>query len=114
MTDEIHIRSDGHFEMPLPSPDNARMPNNRPIVEKGLKQLNGMLSKNQQYRDDNNAFMDGLLEHGFAERAPDELDLNNGKIWYIPQAVPQSERGTSVQNMDLRHDELPMERILGI
>jgi hypothetical protein len=28
MTDEIHVRDDGHFEMPLPLPDNARMPNN--------------------------------------------------------------------------------------
>jgi hypothetical protein len=54
------------------------------MVEKRLKQLKGRLSKNQQYRDDYKAFMDGLLEHGFAEKVPeDELDLNNGKIWYM-------------------------------
>ncbi|XP_064622351.1 uncharacterized protein LOC135484646 [Lineus longissimus] len=85
MKDEIHVRDDGHFETPLPLPDDVRMPNNRPMVEKRLKQLKGRLSKNQQYREDYKAFMDGLLKNGFAERVPeDELDMNNGKIWYIP------------------------------
>ncbi|XP_064622349.1 uncharacterized protein LOC135484645 [Lineus longissimus] len=32
----------------------------------------------------------------------------------VLKAVPQSERGKNVQSLDLRHDELPMERTLGI
>ncbi|XP_064653222.1 uncharacterized protein LOC135503550 [Lineus longissimus] len=81
----IHVREDGHFEMPLPWKDDSKMPNNRTQAAKRLAQLRARLLKNPKLREDYLKSMDDMLHKGYAERVPkDELNLSDGTVWYIP------------------------------
>ena len=82
----IHIRDDGHYEMPLPfkGPDPAFLSNKTMALQR-LKQLKYRLRKDTKYRKDYSTFMSNVIQAGFAERVPpSELERKDGKAWYIP------------------------------
>ena len=82
----IHIRDDGHYEMPIPfkGPDPAFL-SNKTMALQHLKQLNYRLRKDTRYRKDYSTFMSNVIQAGFAEPVPpSELERKDGKAWYIP------------------------------
>ena len=86
MSEGIRRRDDGHFEMPLPlKNDKLSLPNNKTVAMQRLKGLKAKLVRNESYRRDYTGFMAATLTKGYAEEVPsDELNLNNGRVWYIP------------------------------
>ena len=82
----IHRRNDGHYELPLPLRDERMMlPNNKELALSRIKKLKGRLKHDSTYRKDYQGFMSEIIEKGYAERVPpEELSLDNGRIWYIP------------------------------
>ena len=79
-------RKDGHFQVALPWRRNpVVIPNNRPMAEQRLHSLRRRLQKNSElfvkYKD----AMQDYIDKGHAERVPEEeLEVNNGKVWYLP------------------------------
>ena len=58
-----------HFEMPLPFKDvNVHLPNNRSAAEQRLVGLKRKLLNYDKYRADYVAFMNGVIENGYARR----------------------------------------------
>lgn len=86
LKDSIHKREDGHFEMPLPFKHNCmKLPDNRSIAERTLKNLRRKLSYNAQYKSDYVTFMSEMISKGYAERVPTEdIENSSGRVWYIP------------------------------
>ena len=86
MKQGIRQGNDGHYEMPLPFPDEKpRMSNNRSLAMHRLAKLKTRLENDEQYRNDYVAFMNDLIEKKYAERVPEQqLPTNNSRIWYIP------------------------------
>lgn len=82
----IHRRDDGHYELSLPLRDERMMPpNNKELALSRIKKLKGRLKHDSTYRKDYQGFMSEIIEKGYAERVPpEELSLDNGRIWYIP------------------------------
>ncbi|KAK3719598.1 hypothetical protein QZH41_015732, partial [Actinostola sp. cb2023] len=80
-TEGIHQTDDNHYEIPLPlRQEQLNLPSNRPMVEKRLSQLKNRFERNPQYKKDYIAFIDDMLEKGYAEEASEKCD----KAWYIP------------------------------
>ena len=80
---EIRKCTDGHFELPLPVREDTRLPNNKTIATKRLKQLKGRMFRDQKYKEDYMAFIN-VLQKGYAELVlTDELEGNPGQVWYI-------------------------------
>ncbi|XP_006822329.1 uncharacterized protein LOC102807461 [Saccoglossus kowalevskii] len=86
VSDGIHQRDDGHFEIPLPfKDDNINLPNNKILAVKRLARLKSKMIKDSQYKADYIAFMNDIVDKGFAEKIPaDEDSQVEGRIWYIP------------------------------
>jgi hypothetical protein len=78
-------REDGHVEIALPfRKDYVTFPNNKVQALSRLQGTKSKLTKNENYRKEYNAFMQTMINEGFAELVPEnELKLNNGKIWYL-------------------------------
>ena len=77
---------DGHYQLKLPFRNEAEiMPNNE---DQALKRLTGIKRKmmaNERFYNDYADFMNKLLLKGYAEKVPnEEIDRNDGKVWYIP------------------------------
>jgi len=80
-TEGIHQTDDNHYEIPLPlRQEQLNLPSNRAMVEKRLSQLKNRFERNPQYKKDYIAFIDDMLEKGYAEEASEKCD----KAWYIP------------------------------
>ena len=80
----IHQRNDGHYEMPLPFKyDTVNLPNNREMALSRLMKLKRRLQSDTQYREDYVAFMEDIIQKGFAERVTEPPE-NNKLAWYIP------------------------------
>ncbi|KAK3746501.1 hypothetical protein QZH41_001764 [Actinostola sp. cb2023] len=81
-TEGIHQQTDdNHYEIPLPlRQEQLNLPSNRAMVEKRLSQLKNRFERNPQYKKDYIAFIDDMLEKGYAEEASEKCD----KAWYIP------------------------------
>ncbi|XP_064621621.1 uncharacterized protein LOC135484228 [Lineus longissimus] len=86
VTEGIHKRSDGHYEMPLPLKGaDVSVPNNRSMAEKRAISLRRKMIKDPGYKKDYTVFMDTLIAKGHAEPVPkEEIDVKNGKVWCIP------------------------------
>ena len=82
----IHQRDDGHFEIPLPfKQDDIKLPNNKPLAEKRLARLKDKLKRDEQYKADYIAFMENIIDKGYAEKVPTEdSSQTDGRKWYIP------------------------------
>jgi hypothetical protein len=77
---------DGHYKMKLPFRDeNVKLPDNRDLAKQRLKGLKNRMTKDEKFNAHYKAFMENMLEKGFAEEVPtDEEERNDGRVWYIP------------------------------
>ena len=77
---------DAHYERPLPfRNDNISLPNNRQqAIQRAHWQKRKMLN-NEKYRQDYVAFVESLIEKGYAEKIPKgQNPPAPRKIWYLP------------------------------
>ena len=86
VSEGIHQRPDGHYEMPLPlKQDLLTLPDNKEVALKRLSKLKKRLKTDSKYRQDYLAFMSDVISQGHAEKVPpDEISLKNGQVWHIP------------------------------
>ena len=86
MTEGIHQRTDGHYELPLPfKQELIRPPDNKEVALNWLSKLKRRLEHDSRYRRDYLSFMAEIIQRGNAERVPvEDIHLNNGHVWYIP------------------------------
>ena len=86
MTEGIHQRMDGHYELPLPfKQEFLKLPNNKEVALNRLSKLKRRLQHDCRYRRDYLSFMAEIIQRGYAERVPvEDIHLNNGQVWYIP------------------------------
>ncbi len=77
---------DGHFVLPLPFRDpDVVLPSNRDQVIKRANWQRKKMLTNDTYRQDYTAFVESLLQKGYARQLPsDELAADEGKVWYLP------------------------------
>ena len=83
MNKETTVNDSGHYEMPLPFP--AKEPclsNNKQLAEKRLQSLKNKMARNKDYKDKYVAFMEEIIQKGYAERC--DTDPTPGHAWYIP------------------------------
>ena len=82
----IHLRSDGHYEIPLPfREDEITLPNNKKSAAYRLQQLKSRFNKDENYKKDYTMFMDQMIKNGYAEKvSSDEESVIDWKSWYIP------------------------------
>jgi len=85
VTEGIYHREDGHYEMPLPLKDrNLRLPNNREMALRRLKNLKRRLASDKKYSNDYVNFMNTVIENGYAEEVPAlNEEEGNQQVWYI-------------------------------
>ena len=86
VSDGIRLRTDGHYEIPLPfNDDEIKLPNNKGLAASCLKQLKSRFANDEGYKEDYVAFMNQMIMKGYAERVPtSEETTKDGKCWYIP------------------------------
>lgn len=86
MEEGIRQTADGHYEMPLPFQGNTpKLPDNKSLALRRLNKLKTRMENDMKYRQDYMAFMQDIIEKGFAERVPHEQRPDDdGKLWYIP------------------------------
>ncbi|XP_070549367.1 uncharacterized protein [Ptychodera flava] len=77
---------DGHYQVPLPfRKDNVMLPDNRTVAEYRLNQLKKRFKRDEAYYREYAAFIEGIVEKGYAERVPQSaLQGHDGKKWYLP------------------------------
>ena len=85
-TEGVHQRSDGAYELPLLfKKEPIILPNNKQVALQRLSKLKRRLKTDGRYRKDYLAFMQEIVDGGYAERVPpEEVSLNNSQVWYIP------------------------------
>ena len=86
MEDGTCRTEDGHYQMPLPLRNNTpKLPNNKSPALRRLFKLQSRFENDAKYRRDYTAFMQDIIERGYAEEVPHEQrHVDNGKQWYIP------------------------------
>ena len=85
VSNDIKLTS-GHYQIPLPfRQSKVDLSNNREqAVKRALWQRRKMM-QNDQYRNDYVAFINEIINKGYAEKVPEEsLEADPGKVWYIP------------------------------
>ena len=74
--DGIHHREDGDYEMPLPlKQPTPNLPNNREVTHRRLNQLKRRFESNKKYKEDYIAFMEKMIQNGYAEKVPSKKCL---------------------------------------
>lgn len=80
--DENCVKVNGHFEIPIPWKDNARVSNNVSMALTRLKSLKSSIVKKgieSQYGEE----IAKLLDKGYAEPVPSDK-LSSSDVWYLP------------------------------
>ena len=81
---EQSIKSDGHYELPLPFRNpNVYMPNNREQAIKRARWTKRRLQKDLKFHNDYVKFMNEIIAKGYARKVEENCDIP-GKQWYIP------------------------------
>ncbi|XP_034080736.1 uncharacterized protein LOC117551795 [Gymnodraco acuticeps] len=77
---------DGHYHLPLPfRKKDIVMPDNYEMVKQRTLNLLKRFKRDAEYAMEYKTFMEDVLKKGYAERVPPEqLNRNDGQIWYIP------------------------------
>ncbi|XP_070548923.1 uncharacterized protein [Ptychodera flava] len=77
---------DGHYKMGLPfKNERVRLPDNQHYALQRFRGLERKLRNNPKFHADYQKFMADIIEKGYAIQVPnDELDRDDGKVWYIP------------------------------
>ncbi len=84
VTEGITKTSGDHYEMPLPFKRSMpHLPNNKNMAYQRFRHLKRRLLADPQYRDHYFAFMQDLIQKGYAESIPD-TEPKDGHAWYIP------------------------------
>ncbi|XP_072030104.1 uncharacterized protein [Amphiura filiformis] len=74
-----------HYEIGLPLRTKVSLPNNRPLAEQRTAHLKRKLQRGEDFRNEYHAFMNDMLDKGYAEVVPEaERERSDGKVWYIP------------------------------
>jgi len=78
--------SEGHYEIPLPfRHQNVNLPNNPEQAFKRFLWQRKKMTQNDQYRSDYIAFINDIIDKGYAQKVPEEsVEADPGKVWYIP------------------------------
>ena len=76
----------GHYCIDLPfREEDPVLPNNRSVAELRLQGLKRNFEKNQQFKQEYTAFLNDMLDQGYAEVvSTDHLEEDDGKVWFIP------------------------------
>ena len=76
----------GHYEIPLPfRQSEVDLPNNREQAVKRALWQRKKMTQNDQYRNDYVAFINEIINKGYAEKVPKEsIEVDPGRVWYIP------------------------------
>ncbi|KAK0151923.1 hypothetical protein N1851_006693 [Merluccius polli] len=76
----------GHYYLPLPFRDkDVVLPNNHDVAAKRTLSLSRRFRKDSAYATEYKAFMENVLQKGYAEKVPQgQLQRNDGQVWYIP------------------------------
>lgn len=84
MEEGIRLKSDGHYEMPLPfKKDRPNLPDNKVCAIHRVKCLERKLRRDEQYYKDYKTFTDETTSRGGAEKVLEE-DIHKAPAWYIP------------------------------
>ena len=85
MEDSVKL-VDGHFQVALPwRKDPPDIPNNKIMAERRLRSLRNRLMKDTALFKRYTEAMQDYIAKGQAEKVPkEELDKDNGRIWYLP------------------------------
>lgn len=76
---------DDHYVMEIPfKHTDPCLPNNKSLAEKRLKSLGRCLVKDPELHTRYNAEVKNLLEKGYAEPVPCEINSTPGMTWYLP------------------------------
>ena len=76
---------EGNYEMPLPLKNNeTRLPYNKSMAIHRLTALKRRLKIDEKYRNHYCELMQDMLEKGYAEKVPESVRQNSGKVWFIP------------------------------
>lgn len=87
----------GHYYLPLPlKEENVNMPKNYQQAQQRVISLKRKLEKNAEHHSEYTAFLQGVIESGYAEMVPDdELNKESGTVWFLPHhAVHHPKKGT--------------------
>ena len=86
MEEGICQTEDGHYQMPLPLRENTpKLPDNKALALRRLLKLKSRMENDPRYRRDYTAFMQDLIEKGYAEKVrEDQQPSEDGRRWYIP------------------------------
>ena len=86
MEEGIRQAANRHYEMPLPFQGNTpKLPDNKSLALRQLNKLKTRMENDMKYRQDYMAFIQDIIEKGFAERVPHEQRPDDDeKLWYIP------------------------------
>ena len=85
MVEGISVDSSGHYSMPLPfNREKDKLFNNKGLVISRAMSLKKKLIKDANYRQEYTAFMEDMMEKGFAEEVRDSDDTTGQGVWYIP------------------------------
>lgn len=88
MNTNIHQLDNGHYKMLLPIKAECLLENYVDMCMRRLMNLKKRFQADSQYHEHYLAFMDNIIDNGYAEKAPvKEPKANTGKVWYIPNHV---------------------------
>ena len=99
--DGVLQHEDGHYELPLPfkKPD-VNLPDNYDVVKRHLMRLKFKFAADPQYKEEYTAFMEKMINKGYAEKVTDAPGEQRGeegsvKVWRIPHhGVRHPKKGT--------------------
>ena len=76
----------GHFQVALPwRKDPPDIPNDKIMAERRLRSLKNRLAKDTELFIKYTKAMQDYIDKGHAQKVPkEELNKNNGKVWYLP------------------------------
>ncbi len=76
------VQRAGHYSLDLSfRHENPTLPNNCCITEQRLKSLMRKFGKNERFREEYTAFLNDVIEQGYAEIVPaDQLNQSDGKV----------------------------------
>ena len=81
LEEKIVQDKNGHLEMPLPFKYRPELPNNKKMAVTRLECLEKRMKRDERYKKHYTAFMKEIIDHGYAEEAPEKP---GGPCYYIP------------------------------
>eukprot|EP00794_Sanderia_malayensis_P002302 gene2302-2651_t len=114
---------EGHYMLPLPlkNPD-AKLPNNRKQAEHRLKRLKKRFQKDQNFFSDYKAFMEEMIDKGYAQRSTSDLCADGGfnltkfisNDKEVLKSIPEEKRRKNVKEFEITDQTLPTDKALGV